>query len=188
MSIPKEKWQSVFPNIWDMNYTEESDMLKVYLGRGEPLGFFGKLAQEFYDSYKKWCSSRKDPSERVTPLERVNEDGLYSYDIDRKNTRKMMNVTELAQDDTYHEVGHIFLDSVVGMQHASDKYLKVLLNRRKVFGESLKGAQSLLMAKDYDPNDFKLFERMILVTRKQEEIMKEMNDITLELLERYGPA
>ncbi|GAB1376804.1 hypothetical protein MASR1M48_16560 [Lactococcus petauri] len=186
----KEQENRIFyESIWDMVYLKETDVLIVYCtGEDGPrkVEYKGSTCQKFYNDYVLYLSKKTDPSERITPLERKDDHGVYCYQTERANIRKTMTVEELARDDKYHEYGHLFLSELASLQHNCAKIEKqIKIRSKEVVGKLQVLMDTTDMVQKISQSDLNAIKSVIQDSIEVSKLVKRVDTTTLTILSRW---
>lgn len=175
-----------YESIWDMVYDKETDTLRVYCSGPKIVEYQGEKAQNFYNAFVLYLSKKEDPRDRITPLERYDENGIYCYKTERANIRKTMSVEELARDDRYHDYGQEFLSEIVSCQHSCAKLEAEIMRNCKAAVAKLDNVMRTTdMASKVTESDLKALKAVIEESASVAKSAKKINALTLTILERW---
>lgn len=192
MSDLKDRELVIFyESIWDMVYHKETDVLTIYHtdeDAPKKVEYTGEQSQKFYNAYVLYLSKKPNPADRITPLERKDENGFYCYKTERVNIRKTMTIEELARDDKYHEFGHEFLGEIANLQHSCAKIENQIKRRSR---EAVNKLQTLMttteMATKVSESDLKAIRSVIQDSVEVSKLVKRIDTTTLTILSRWLP-
>ncbi len=162
--------------------------LKVIWHTGEEAIYTDPGKAIFMDEYRVWLSRQEDPADRICYLDGLDENGIWSYEIEMESMRAMMNSEEREKFDRTES--NIFgvtgvLEAFTKMQERTDAYSKEILEFQKNAIIALKNSEGFLMKGNVSRWELKRIESLIFYTTRCRDNAKKINAVMLQVLEDW---